>query len=71
MQAPHVQDADELPGVDERHAQQRDDALFAQERVQDVGVVHVGDEHGTADRRDAPGEPAADRDLHPALDLLL
>ena len=66
-----VQHADHAPLDEQRHAQQRADALLAQDRVEDVRVVDVLDRHGSALGGDPPGEAAPDRDPHAGLDLLL
>jgi hypothetical protein len=52
-------------------AEQRPDALLAQDRVQDVGVVDLGQEERLTRRRDAAREPRAEGDAHPLGDLLL
>ena len=56
---------------DKRDAEQGADALLAQDRVEDVGVVDVGDRDRAALGGDAPGEAASERDAHALLDLLL
>ena len=66
-----VQDAEDGALDEQRHAEQRADALHPQDRVQDVGVVDVGDEDRPASGRDASREAPAERDAHAALDLLL
>ena len=66
-----VQDAGDLALDQQRDAEQRADALLAQDRVVDVGVVDVLDDHGAALGGDAAGEAAAERDPHALLDLLL
>src|SRR3712207_8287258 len=43
----------------------------AQQRIEDVGRVDVGDRDRPAFRRDAPCEAAPDGDPHALLDLLL
>ena len=71
LEAADVQDAED-PVLDQQgHPEQGADSLLAQDRVEDVRVVHVVDRDRPSLRRDAPGEAAAERDLHPALDLLL
>ena len=71
-QAADVQHA-ERPALDEqRDAEQRADALLAQDRVEDVGVVDVGDRRSA--RRSATMRPAKPRPTgiaHALLDLLL
>jgi hypothetical protein len=47
------------------------DALLAQDRVEDVGVVDVVDRDRALLGGDAAGEAAAERDLDALLDLLL
>ena len=59
------------PSTISGHAEQRADPLLAQDRVEDVGVIDVGDEDRDALGRDPAGEAPADRDPHAALDLLL
>ena len=62
----------ERGALDEQwNAEQRADTLHAQDRVQDLGVVDVGDVDRPAARGDAAGEAPSDRDPHAALDLLL
>jgi hypothetical protein len=70
-QGPHVHDADHAALHEQRDAQQRAEALVAQDRVEDVGLLDVLDLDGLPGRRDAPREPLPDRDLDPAFDLLL
>src|SRR4051794_15781377 len=52
-------------------AEQRPDPLLAQDRVEDVGVVDVGDEDRAALGGDASREAAPDGDADALLDLLL
>ena len=59
------------PLDEQRHAEQRLDALLAQDRVEDVGVVDVGEDDRPALGRDPAGEAAAERDPDALLDLLL
>jgi hypothetical protein len=70
-EAPDVQHPDDAAAHDERDAEQGLDALLAQDRVVDVGVLEVGDGDRATLRGDATGEAAAERDPHPLLDLLL
>ena len=70
-EAADVQDADDAALDEEGDAEQRLDALLAQDRVEDVGVVDVGDGDGAAFGGDAAGEAAAERDAHALLDLFL
>ena len=66
-----VQHADD-PGLQQqRHPEQRFQALLPKDRVEDVRLVDIVDPHGLAPFRDAPGEAPADRNPHLALDLLL
>ncbi len=67
----HVQHAERGALDEQRNAEQRADTLHAQDRVQDLGVVDVGDVDRPAARGDAAGEAPSDRDPHAALDLLL
>ena len=66
-----VQDAEDGILDEQRHAEQRAHALHPQDRVEDVGVVDVGDVDRPASGRDASREAPAERDAHTALDLLL
>ena len=66
-----MQDADDAALDEQGDAEQGLDALLAQDRVEDVGVVDVGDGDGAALGGDAPGEAAPERDAHAALDLFL
>ena len=61
-----VQHPDHAPLDEQRHPQQRADALLAQDRVEDVRVVDVLDRDGPALGGDPPGEAAPDRDPHAA-----
>ena len=70
-EAADVQDADHAALDEQRDAEQRADALLAQDRVVDVGVVDVLDRDRAALGRDAAGEAAPEGDLDAALDLLL
>jgi hypothetical protein len=70
-QRPHMQDADQIPLDDHRDAEQRADAFLAQDWVQDVGVIHVGDVDRHALGRDSAREPLPDGDPDTLLDLLL
>ena len=56
---------------DERDAEHRLDPLLAQDRVEDVRVVDVVEDHRPLLGGDAAGEAAADRDADALLDLLL
>ena len=67
----HVQHAERRALHEQWNAEQRAHALHAQDRVQDLGVVDVGDVDRPAARGDAAGEAPSDRDPHAALDLLL
>ena len=66
-----VEDADHLVADQQRHAEHRLDAFLAQDRVQDVGVVDVVEDHRAALAADAAREAAAHGDPHALLDLLL
>jgi hypothetical protein len=66
-----VDDAEHPPACEQRRAQQRLDALLAQDRIEDVGVIDVLDREGPPFGDDAAGETAADGDANAALDLLL
>ena len=71
LQRADVEHADQLALDDQRDPEQRLDALLAQDRIEDVGVVDVGDEDRDALGRDPAGEALAERNPHAALDLLL
>ena len=66
-----VQDAEHAALDEQRDAEQRADALLAQDRVDDLVVVEVEDRDRPALGGDAAGEALADRDAHALLDLLL
>jgi hypothetical protein len=55
----------------ERYAQQRADALLAQDRVEDLRPVDVGDDDRSPLRGHPSRESGAQRDPHALLDLLL
>ena len=67
----HVKHADQFALDDQRDAQQRRDSFLAQDRIQDIGVIDVGDEDRDALGRNATGEALAQREPHALLDLLL
>ena len=60
-EAADVQDAEDAAFDDQGDAEQGLDALLAQDRVEDVGVVDVGDRDGAALGGDAAREAAAER----------
>ena len=64
-----VQHADHVTAHDERHAEHRLDALLPQDRVHDLGVVDVVEDHRLRGGRDATGKAATDRDPNALLDL--
>ena len=66
-----MQDAEDVAFDDQGDAEEGSDALLAQDRVEDVGVVDVGDGDGASFGGDASGEAAADRDPHALLDFFL
>jgi hypothetical protein len=66
-----VQHADDLATDHHRHAEQRPDAGFQQNRIDHVAGGHVGEDDRFPGRRNPAGEPAADRDPEAAPDLLL
>ncbi len=70
-EAADVQDAEDAAFDQQRDAEQRADALLAQDRVEDVGVVDVVDRDRAALCGDAAGEALADGDHDAALDLFL
>ena len=66
-----MQDAEDGASDDQGDAEQGFDALLAQDQVEDVGVVDVGDRDGAALGGDAAREAAAEGDAHALLDFLL
>jgi hypothetical protein len=66
-----VQYADHAPLDQQRHAEQRLQALLDEDRIEDVGAGDVVDDDRSPLLRDPPGEPAAEWHAHPRLDLLL
>lgn len=68
---PDVDDAEDGVPDDERDAEEGLDALLAQDRIEDVGVVDVVEDDGSALGGDAAGEAAPERDADTALHLLL
>ena len=71
MERADVEDPAHLALDDERDAEHRLDPLLPQDRVEDVPVIDVVEDHRPLLGRDAPGEAAADRDTDALLDLLL
>ena len=67
----HVYDSHHSPPSDQRGAEQRLDSSFAQEGVENVGMIDVVQSHGAALGRDASSESLADGDVNSALDLFL
>src|SRR5581483_1888771 len=63
-----VEDALDLSLADERHAEQRPDALLPEDRVEDVAEVDVVEDEGALLRRDPAGEADADGDPDALLD---
>ena len=70
-EAADVQDAEDAAFDDQGDAEQGLDALLAQDRVEDVGVVDVGDRDGAALGGDAAREAAAEGDAHALFDFFL
>jgi hypothetical protein len=66
-----VEDADGVAADEEGDAEHGLDALLAQDRVEDVGLVDVVEDDGAAFGGDASGEAASERDARAGLDLLL
>ena len=66
-----VQYADRFAADQQRHAEQRLDALLAEDRIEHLCVVDIVEHDGSALRRHAAGEAAAERDADAALHLLL
>ncbi len=56
---------------DERDADQADDSLAADQRVEDVGMLDVGEHDRTQLGSHMPGEAVADRDVECRLELVL
>jgi hypothetical protein len=71
LQRAHVDHTDD-PGTDlQRNAEQRFDPLLAQDRIEDVCVIDVVENHGATLCRYPACESAPERDAHATLDLLL
>ena len=68
---PDVDHAQRVAGDKQRHSEHRLDPLLAQNRVEHVGVIDVGEDHRLPLGRDPAREAAADRDANALLDLLL
>jgi hypothetical protein len=66
-----VQDAQDLALCHQGHAEQRADVLLPQDRVEDVRVVDLVDDHRPALGGDAPREPLPDGDADTLAHLLL
>jgi hypothetical protein len=66
-----VQDAEQAALDDQRHAQQRDELLLVEQRIDRVTGLERADEDGLALRRDPAGEALADRHPEAGLDFLL
>ena len=60
-----------VPRRDEGHPEKRLDPLLPEDRVEDLRVVDVVEDYGSALRHDPPREAAADGDADAAFDLLL
>ena len=71
LERAHVEHADHGALHDQRHPEQRLDALLAQQRVDELGVLEIGDAHRLARAGDPAGEPLAHPDADTALHLLL
>ena len=71
LERAHVKHADHGALDDQRNAEQRLEALLAQQRVDDLGVFEVGDAHRLARAGDATREALAYGDAHPLHHLLL
>ena len=70
-ECPDVEHSDHTIGRDQRHSEHALDALFAEDRVQDVRVVDVVEHDRARLGRDPAREAAADRDAYALLDLFL
>jgi hypothetical protein len=68
---PNVHDSDHVAVRDQRYAREGLDPLLSQDRIEDVAVVDVVEDDGSAMGRDAAGEALPEWDAHAALDLLL
>ena len=66
-----MEDADRPPLDDERDADQAGDSLAADQRVEDVGVLDVGEHDRPQLGSHSPGEAFADGDVEWRLELLL
>jgi hypothetical protein len=66
-----VQHTDKTATGQQRHAQQRPDAVHPQDGVHDVGIGDVVDQDRSAAGGDAPREAASDRDPGPLVELFL
>jgi hypothetical protein len=66
-----VEHPDQVALDDQRHAEQRPDPLLAQDRIQNVGVIDIGDEDGDTLSGDPAGKPLPQRKLDALFDLLL
>ena len=66
-----VEDADDAAFDEEGDAEEGADPLLAEDRVEDVAVVDVGDDDRAAFGGDASGEAAADGDADALFDLFL
>jgi hypothetical protein len=65
-----VEHAEDVSVHEQRNAEERLDALLAQDRVEDVGMVDVVDDDGAPLRRDPACEALSHRDADALLDLL-
>ena len=71
LERPNVEHSDHTVGRDQRHSEHALDALFAEDRVQDIRVVDIVEHDRACLGRDPACEAAADRDAHALLDLFL
>jgi hypothetical protein len=67
----YVDHTQRFAGDKQGHAEHRLDPLLAQDRVEHVGVIDVGEDHRLPVGRNATGEAQADRDANTPLDLFL
>ncbi len=71
LQRPDMEHPDQIALDNQRHAKQRADPLFVQDRVQDVGVIDFRDEDRDTLGSDPAGKPLPDRDPDALLDFFL
>jgi hypothetical protein len=70
LERAHMDDPEHPIAGEQRGAKQRFDPFLTQDRIQDVGVIHVWNGDRPALGCDSAGEALPDRDAHAALDFL-